>query len=699
MHKAASIDNQTMDERESLHFARVASLCGIFMYLPWAYVYPLVVGPATVDPIWERLVLVAFSMLGLLLAFIPQAKIWAVPYTYGLIFAFSGHLFSLVFRNSMHVAYQMGYLCLLTIVCFFLFSYRVFVLYALFNLLLLAVTSIASFTWHSIMFMGMINTIILINWLAIRSRLRTFNALRFKQIQLMESSEKIREKTRKIRSIMEYIQQGILTIDGPDGHLGPESSDYLCQLFPGRDATSFTRIHEILLCFNLPSDQREQVASAIACIVGEDSIAFDLNESMLIRSMNEDTKDNIRYFELDWNPIYDEAQNRVVSLLLCIRNVSELHELRDVAQRDRHEMKLFMELSRIPVNRLHQVLTSSWDLLKEAQKNLQSHDWVAVARLIHTLKGIARTFGLQILADASHEAETFLLDPAKVQYSLAPLDEILTSYQDIAIENFAIQRKEKPQIELDREQTELLATFMESLDLNSLNSEQQLAWRDVQLMLGSKKYISLREVLTPHLDDFSQLSLALGKEVPIVSVSHPHRSLDLDFATTLAHTLMHLLQNSLDHGLEAAHERLQAGKSAAGHIYMDLKLGVKTFEIHFSDDGRGLNLPWIQQLAQGKGLLQTKTDQPAELIANALFAPGFSTRETVTNISGRGVGLDAARHLLEKFGASIRIVLDGPGLMERMPFHFVLTIPNCFLAPAVSPENNDERMPWTEAAR
>ena len=114
-------------------------------------------------------------------------------------------------------------------------------------------------------------------------------------------------------------------------------------------------------------------------------------------------------------------------------------------------------------------------------------------------------------------------------------------------------------------------------------------------------------------------------------------------ADTLRHAFMHLYRNAIDHGIEPPEERIAAGKSPSGEIRLDADLDAQHLCLVLRDDGRGLALRKLRAKAIAKGLVTGDESMTASDVANLIFAPGFSTAQAVTQVSGRGVGMDAVR--------------------------------------------------------
>jgi two-component system, chemotaxis family, sensor kinase CheA len=132
---------------------------------------------------------------------------------------------------------------------------------------------------------------------------------------------------------------------------------------------------------------------------------------------------------------------------------------------------------------------------------------------------------------------------------------------------------------------------------------------------------------------------SLGKDVALEIVGGD-TEMDKSVVEKIADPLMHLVRNGLDHGLETPAERLAAGKPAQGTLVLSARHDSGSILIKITDNGRGINRQRVLQRAWERGLVERDVVPPDADILKLIFAPGFSTAETVTNLSGRGVGMD-----------------------------------------------------------
>ncbi|WP_141733386.1 ATP-binding protein [Oligoflexus tunisiensis] len=657
-----------LGEQELTKLVRQAAIFCSIMYLPFSYIYPLVLGPQTVDPFWERLVLSTIALFGLLLPRFPQTRPWIQAFIYGLCFLFSGHLFFLVCRNDLNVAYQLGYICVVALIAFYLDTNIIFCLYVLYNGLLIAASLLYKVSYDNLLFGMIIATILGIDWLALMSRLRVMKSLR-------ESRAEVMHKNRKIQSILENIQQGVLIIEDADGRIGDECSTFLYRLMDGRNPDELRNLRQILERTQLTQDQVEQVLSVVCCIIHEDEVSFAINYHLFPRTLIEGRGQATRQLELDWNPIID-SRGRVSHILVCIRDVTELNKLRRDAARGQQEFTLLAELVNIPRERRGNALDSSANLM-EQMITVREASPILLLRLLHTLKGNARTFGLLTLAQAAHDCESQIMQgQASGPEPLEPLKRLVQDYRTIAEHKLDHQSQSHHYVSLPRDQWKAAVAA-----LDHLPSHQRQGLQALYDLVQSSRTQTFQNVLAPQLESLPPLAAELGRKAPVVHIEDPGFQLQPEGAELIHHAFLHLLRNALDHGIENPADRQKAQKPLEGHIWCILKDAHEGLEIHVQDDGRGLNLTAIEQKARVNGLIAAHEVMPPQKIAEFIFHPGFSTRDAVTEISGRGVGLDAVRAMLEQAGGGIRIVLEDVTKPDSVAFRFILRLPSQCVTP------------------
>ena len=166
----------------------------------------------------------------------------------------------------------------------------------------------------------------------------------------------------------------------------------------------------------------------------------------------------------------------------------------------------------------------------------------------------------------------------------------------------------------------------------------------------------------------------MGKDIELI-VQGKETELDRTVIDEIGDPLIHLIRNSVDHGIEKPEIRKETGKSTTGTILLKAEHEGNSVVITIKDDGKGLNEELIVKKAIEKGLI---SDDEAEKMSKEekvklIFASGFSTAEKVTDVSGRGVGMDVVRTKIEALNGSIEVLTDA-GLGTEIKIKLPLTL-------------------------
>lgn len=166
----------------------------------------------------------------------------------------------------------------------------------------------------------------------------------------------------------------------------------------------------------------------------------------------------------------------------------------------------------------------------------------------------------------------------------------------------------------------------------------------------------------------------LNKDV-LLSLVGEETELDKNILENINDPLVHLIRNSVDHGIESADKRVASGKSARGHVHLKAYHRSGRLVIEVIDDGAGLDAQKLKRIASSKGIIR-ETDNLSEMECfKLIFAPGFSTKEQVTEVSGRGVGMDVVKTNIEKLGGEIEIdSVTGKGTTIRIILPLTMAI-------------------------
>ncbi|WP_439125676.1 MAG: chemotaxis protein CheA [Pseudomonas rhizophila] len=175
------------------------------------------------------------------------------------------------------------------------------------------------------------------------------------------------------------------------------------------------------------------------------------------------------------------------------------------------------------------------------------------------------------------------------------------------------------------------------------------------------------------------VSQELGKDIDLI-ISGAETELDKTVVEKIGDPLMHLLRNAMDHGIETAEARLAAGKPAKGHLHLNAYHDSGSIVLEIADDGAGLNRDRILEKAQERGLVALGASPTDQEIYNLIFEPGFSTAQAVTNLSGRGVGMDVVKRNITLLRGTVDLDSQpGQGTVVRIRLPLTLAIIDGFL--------------------
>ncbi len=528
------------------------------------------------------------------------------------------------------------------------------------------------------------------------------NALLYASLEkrVAERTAQLRQKTNDINAMLQNMPQGVLTVVS-GGTIHPEYSAYLETILETKEIAGASLMDLIFTNTSLGADLLSQVDAAIASVIGEDEMNYEFNSHLLVSEFDKTLANgSVKSLALSWSPIAND-EGTVDKLMLCVRDVTELKRLEAEANARKRELQVIGEILAVSQEKFHEFIDSARGFIAEnkaliektAGKNLDAIN--LLFRNMHTIKGNARTYGFLGLTNQVHTTEQHYDDLRKdaeaaweqpvLLAELAQVSELIEQYAHVndtvlgrkgpgrraAVEKFLMVERDTVA------ETLSLLMGVDHSDANAMRLALQHVGSTLH-MLGTKP---IGEILAGTIESLPSLAQELGKAAPQVHIEDHGLMVRTQASSLLKNLFTHLLRNSVDHGIEAPAQRAQAGKPEAGRIDLRLRVDDGKLWIHLKDDGRGLALGKIRQRAMEQNLLTRGASTSAEEVAQLIFRSGFSTAEQVTEVSGRGVGMDAVRAFLEKEGGSIAIrFLDDGENADFRPFETVISLPDKFAA-------------------
>jgi two-component system chemotaxis sensor kinase CheA len=429
-------------------------------------------------------------------------------------------------------------------------------------------------------------------------------------------TEELHRKQRDMRLILDHIDQGLITID-LDGHLSTEASATVFTWF-GTPAAGAT-FHEYLRQIDTPfADWFELALESVK----EDVLPVEVT----IHQLPKQLKLNGQLLAFHYQPIFN-ASEKIDKLLLIITDITQHVDKQRAEQRQQQLLRVFEHLMENKVGFL-EFFTETDDIITtvyhQEYKNL-AH----VKRLIHTVKGNASLFGIETIATLCHDIESEC-DEHGTEPTHDRLATLHDTWQALRQElSMLLGSHEDHRIEIDEADYAAIVWAI----LNDVDKAT------VSQMITSWKFEPMTQRLKFVKQQLDGIAKRLGKEDIVVTIDANDLRTSSEHFAAFWLNFVHVLRNAVDHGIETAEERQDTGKHGAGHIEVKAGIDGSDFIVEITDDGRGIDWDALYDKARELGL-------PASVMSDhkaLLFGDGVTTKDTISEFSGRGVGMGAVR--------------------------------------------------------
>jgi len=508
-------------------------------------------------------------------------------------------------------------------------------------------------------------------------KIRAYNEQLESWNQTLEAT--VRERTRAIRNLLDHAGQGFLSID-ERLVVQKEYSQECVRLF-GKEIAG-ERYVELVAPHQ--ADEQELQAEILRSVFAGDELHREVCLSLLPTEAEvEGYRVSLQY---KWIPDHETASGKVMVILT---DISEQRRLEDQMARERQVLRMVVHVIR------H--YRDFKDMLEE-YRHFARHGLEAIvkaplsvrekceelARVAHTFKGNFAQLDFANMTRRLHEFETQLegwktksaaptpdardeeadagfADWCGRQNLLAWLEDDLRLLRDILGDQFDIDQ-DVVTVKIDRLRRieQLVHTMLPGPEAKAIAEE-----------LRKLQHRPFRELLAMYPEYAARLAETSGKEIHPVRIAGGEQLVDPKIYTPFARTLIHVFRNMVDHGIEPPEERIAMGKERRGAIRCEISGDDKELRLTLSNNGRKADPAAISRTALAKELVT-----PAELESMTeaeqlmlVFRDGFTTKRTVSGVSGRGVGLAAVRKATEALGGTVRFESDEEST------RFLFTIP------------------------
>jgi two-component system chemotaxis sensor kinase CheA len=276
------------------------------------------------------------------------------------------------------------------------------------------------------------------------------------------------------------------------------------------------------------------------------------------------------------------------------------------------------------------------------------------------------------LEEQQHEVEKVVDDSLKslshtVRVDIQKLDEVMNVIGELVIVKAIITN-------LSRQITSNEGNSTTGLSLLRSAAELEKKLNDLQRSVIEIRLVSIGQIYNKLSRIIRKLSRETNKQIEL-TFSGEETELDKILIEQLSDPLMHIIRNAIDHGIESPEERKREGKPEAGSIQLNAFQRGNNVVIQVQDDGRGIQIKKIQELARKRGLIPKDHSIDMKECTDLIFSPGFTSSEQITELSGRGVGLDVVKKNIAQLKGSIAVTSEnGKGTRFEITLPITLAI-------------------------
>jgi two-component system chemotaxis sensor kinase CheA len=474
--------------------------------------------------------------------------------------------------------------------------------------------------------------------------------------QIEKTRDRIEVKNRELDGLLNALGQGFISF-GPDGKCSPVYSAACREIFEMDPAAQ-----SVLSLLRIPQDKHPILETKIKEAFAQRN--FDLLFKVLPREF---TNSMGRYITFEYRVGQLDASGNVLhAIIVATDRTAQMKAEKAVELERRHSM---MIATIVKQKRFFRLFLSDLraGLEKFVGHSVQPENEEQVSlefkRFLHSIKGGFGMFWMEDHAKAVHEME------AEWKAQALSGDGMRIQRQAVRIQSLINGFIEK---NMDVLGNEFRTDRVIEIPLGSWIPVLSQAETDGSVALQKTLFEMTLLPIGRFFEPFSELSIKIARSQRKKLLPLEFRGADLmlypEPYATLFTTCVHLFRNAVDHGLETPEEREAAGKNAAGRIRVSFSEeqseGRTWICVRVSDDGRGID---PERIRRARNL---PADLPVNQVLDTVFAPGFTTRETVTEISGRGEGLFATREAARELGGEITVTSklgEGSEFVLRVP--------------------------------
>lgn len=496
------------------------------------------------------------------------------------------------------------------------------------------------------------------------------------ELLLEEKSQELFHANKTTRDLLDNMDEGIFTLSS-SGEINPGYSAATEALI-GRPIDG-------LIYIDLFSDQPEcqQAIKDTFEVLFSPSIAIPW-EDLLQNIPSEIQPEPDRWLRARYRPLLDQSGNDVEQVMVIVQNITKEKELQEDIDRNRalHHMVVQIIQNRDSFDLFYK------DALEQLAQDAHKIETLEqfkrgildeLFRTIHTIKGTSAVFGMNEASAKAHQIEDILrklrerrdetFRPEEREALLNHMAGLKELIVEIRESFFAIIGEEGSETRFSIPESKI-----ERIQKQVLEMVPPQAREAIKPVLVQLKHIPTGHLLRKYKTLVQDLGERLGKQVQFAVNDEEGIEIPAEFFNKLDPAFLHIIRNALDHGIEDRDQRIEAGKNPMATISVSMAYKDQGILFRIADDGRGIDTERIRALAVERGLVSSgeAAEMSSGQVLGFLFMPRFTTKDSVTDLSGRGVGLDVVSNQVKHLKGKMTLnTVRG----KRTVFHLYYPLP------------------------
>lgn len=469
----------------------------------------------------------------------------------------------------------------------------------------------------------------------------------------------VAQRTSSIRNLLNNAGQGFLSF-GPDFYIDEEYSTECNRIF-GREIAG-QRFTDLI--FPDDDEQKRFMENALLSIMQDND---ELRREVYFSLLPQELLLNGCNIFLDYKLIVNSQNEEINRIMIILTDITERRQLELHMEEERKLLKMVVKV--VAYNNDFQEYCSDyrnfcsqtvWELL---DSNRPREEIIAeIYRRIHTFKGGFAQLEMINLADKLHQCES-QISASQDEFMAMSSQQLKTFFASLNMlewidQDLGMLREILGEQFFERDNL-LVIDEAQLLEINRKVVSTLSPWECKLLLpdLQQLMFKPMRELFKSYPETVARLAERLSKSVFPVNITGGELPVNTEQYRDFCKTLIHVFRNAIDHGLESAEERIAEGKDEYGTISCEIFQELSGISIVISDDGRGIDVEYLKELAVQKGIFDRETAAGLSIqeALQLVFVENLTVSDEITSISGRGIGLAAVKEELDKLGGSVEI--------------------------------------------